>query len=398
MFHGSHAQSTQKETMKDGDKDLEVIRVPDITTEALNHVLTYIYSEKVELEINNVFNVLYAAKKYLLTGLERECAKFLEDKVDAANVCYILTQAVLYENERLIQTCESIISFATADVVTSEEFKSLDEPTLARILQFDKLKIGEWTLFQEVLKWAEVQCVKKSLNVTSENKRLVLGTALYAIRFPAMRATEFAAYAKDKKNCILSERECLDLLLTFFYTLDDVHLNDTPFNHEPRGFDSNIDVAIYNSVQSGSQRQINGKHSIGFLIKSNAKDWFWLTGFGIYGTTSQAENVEITISVEKDDQSISKEVKNITNLYIENNTREHRVDMTRPVAIHSGARYVLNVEFNGHYNCYYGSNNKMSNKFLDPKTNEEAEINFLNVLNPNSNDLPRHIARLYLGI
>ena len=90
------------------------------------------------------------AKKYLLTGLERECAKFLEDKVDAANVCYILTQAVLYENERLIRTCESIISFATTDVVKSEEFKNLDEPTLARILQFDTLKIDEWTLFQEV--------------------------------------------------------------------------------------------------------------------------------------------------------------------------------------------------------------------------------------------------------
>uniref|UniRef100_A0A914EG30 BTB domain-containing protein n=1 Tax=Acrobeloides nanus TaxID=290746 RepID=A0A914EG30_9BILA len=178
MFHGSHAQSTQKETILVEDKDLEVIRVPDITSEALNHVLTYIYSEKVELEINNVFNVLYAAKKYLLTDLEKECAKFLEDKVDAAN------------------TCESIISFATEDVVTSEEFKNLDEPTLARILQFDKLKIGEWTLFQEVLKWTEVQCVKKNLDVTSENKRLVLGAALYAIRFPAMRATEFAAYAK----------------------------------------------------------------------------------------------------------------------------------------------------------------------------------------------------------
>uniref|UniRef100_A0A914DSP0 PHR domain-containing protein n=1 Tax=Acrobeloides nanus TaxID=290746 RepID=A0A914DSP0_9BILA len=208
-----------------------------------------------------------------------------------------------------------------------------------------------------------------------------------------MRASEFAAYAYDKKNCILSESECLDLLLAF--TLDDVKLNDTPFNYEPRGFVSSIDVAIYNSVQSG--RQMNGKHSIGFSIKSNARNW--LTGFGIYGANSQAENVEITISVEKDDKLISKEVKNIKNLYIPNNTREHRVDMTRPVAILSGSRYILNVEFNGYYhNCYYGCNGKMSTKFLDPKTNEQAEINFFNVLNSNSNNQYGNIAKLYLGI
>uniref|UniRef100_A0A914E4K7 BTB domain-containing protein n=1 Tax=Acrobeloides nanus TaxID=290746 RepID=A0A914E4K7_9BILA len=369
MFHGPLAQSTQKETIKIDDKNLEIIRVPDITPEALNVLLIYIYSEMVALEVDIVFNVLYAAKKYLLDDLEKECAKFLDDKIDAENVCYILTQALVYQNEQLVKTCESIISFATADVIKSEEFKNLDEQTLCRILQFDSLHIDEWTLFKEVLNWAEAQCVKKNLDVTPENKRLVLSTALYAIRFPVMSPSEFAAYANDKKNCLLSENESHDLLLAFI--LGDVKLNDIPFNHDPRGFVSCTDVAIYNTgPQLGIQ--IYGKHSIGFIIKSSAR--FWLTGFGIYGANSSVQNVDLTINVEEDEKVICEEVKRIKELYIQN-IYEHRVNFTRPIAIYTGARYVLNVDL-GTYrspygNFYYGNNGMMTKQFLNPKTNDQ---------------------------
>lgn len=62
MFHGTVIQYTQKETIVEADQELEVIRVPDVTPAALDCVLTYLYSEKVELEIDCVFDVLYAGQ------------------------------------------------------------------------------------------------------------------------------------------------------------------------------------------------------------------------------------------------------------------------------------------------------------------------------------------------
>jgi hypothetical protein len=71
MFHGPLAQTTQEETIQVEDKHLEVIRVPDITIEALNCVLTYIYAEEVELTMNSVFDVLYAG----LVNKKKQCSQ-----------------------------------------------------------------------------------------------------------------------------------------------------------------------------------------------------------------------------------------------------------------------------------------------------------------------------------
>jgi hypothetical protein len=90
------------------------------------------------------------AKKYLLDGLEKECVEYLDDEVSNENVCYILTQALFYENKQLVKTCESFISSNIEEIITSEDFKNLDEKTFCHILQLDSLVIDEMTLFKEV--------------------------------------------------------------------------------------------------------------------------------------------------------------------------------------------------------------------------------------------------------
>jgi hypothetical protein len=97
-----------------------------------------------------IFTVLCLAKKYLLYGLEEECAKFLEKEINAENVCLVLDQVLLYENEHILKICEKIISESTSTVIQSDAFKNIDEKTLGHILGYDSLKIEEWSLFQEV--------------------------------------------------------------------------------------------------------------------------------------------------------------------------------------------------------------------------------------------------------
>ena len=59
-----------------------------------NYISTsrYIYFEKAELTGYNVLSVLYCAKKYMISGLEKECRKYLENQIDHTNVCFILEQ------------------------------------------------------------------------------------------------------------------------------------------------------------------------------------------------------------------------------------------------------------------------------------------------------------------
>jgi hypothetical protein len=162
MFTGTVTLSTKQETIQYENKELELVRIPDITPEAMTCVLKYMYTEVAQLEVDYVFNVLYAgsknsnfsllclAKKYLLYGLEEECAKFLEKEINAENVCLVLDQVLLYENEHILKICEKIISESTSTVIQSDAFKNIDEKTLGHILGYDSLKIEEWSLFQEV--------------------------------------------------------------------------------------------------------------------------------------------------------------------------------------------------------------------------------------------------------
>ena len=64
-----------------------------------------------------------------------------------------------------------------------------------------------------MLKWAEAECVRQTLQASPDNKRAVLGRVLGQIRFPLMSVEEFAQ--GPAQSAILTDRECVSLFLHF---------------------------------------------------------------------------------------------------------------------------------------------------------------------------------------
>ena len=62
-------------------------------------------------------------------------------------------------------------------------------------------------------RWSEAECQRQALPVTVENKRSVLGRALYQVRFPLMTVEEFAQ--GPAQSGILTDRETVSLFLHF---------------------------------------------------------------------------------------------------------------------------------------------------------------------------------------
>jgi len=65
-------------------------------------------------------------------------------------------------------------------------------------------------------RWADAECIRQELDVTKENKRKVLGDAVYLIRFPLMPVEEFAQ--GPAQSGMISDREVIELFL--YYTLN----------------------------------------------------------------------------------------------------------------------------------------------------------------------------------
>ncbi|KAH7717872.1 BTB/POZ domain-containing protein 6-A [Aphelenchoides avenae] len=75
-------------------------RVPDAEPEAFRVMLRYIYTEKIDVELDYALPLLYLAKKYMLRKLSNEVVERISKLLNAQNVCDLLQSAGLAEEIR----------------------------------------------------------------------------------------------------------------------------------------------------------------------------------------------------------------------------------------------------------------------------------------------------------
>ncbi|XP_053375218.1 BTB/POZ domain-containing protein 6-B-like [Mercenaria mercenaria] len=180
MFYGPIAESGN------------TVLIEDIKPDTMKIVLRFIYSDSAELNGNNVLSCLYAAKKYCLQGLIEKCSAFLEDHIDADNVCEVHEQAIFYDIKSLQQKCFDFILENATDVFLSKSFLEISHDTLVSLLKSDELSEDEENIFSACVEWARNKCKLDNKDPSAETLRETLGDALYDIRFPAMSMEKFA--------------------------------------------------------------------------------------------------------------------------------------------------------------------------------------------------------------
>lgn len=193
--------------------DDSAIEIPDVEPSAFRALLKFLYTDEIIVESETVMSILYAAKKYAVPALEHECVEYLKENICCDNVFMLLTQARLFDEPVLAQMCLDAIDKSTTEALASDGFTELDNETLCIVLARDSLGIRESKLFSAVTRWAEHVCVKRNLEVTPQNLRLVLGKAVNLIRYPLMTVEEFAVQVAQSK--ILDDAELVQIFLYF---------------------------------------------------------------------------------------------------------------------------------------------------------------------------------------
>ncbi|XP_078344026.1 BTB/POZ domain-containing protein 6-B-like [Oculina patagonica] len=190
------------------------VDLPDCEYEGVLEMLRYMYSGQAELNKNNVMQVLYVAKKYILPSLVDECIDFLEGSVNAENVFCILSHAQQYDEEDLVDECWKVIDRETENVMKSEGFATIERSVLGEIVKRDSLTIQEVALFKAVDLWATKECEKQRLTPDGHMKRKILGEDIVkGIRFPTMEEKEFANVVIGSE--ILTSEELVDIMKYF---------------------------------------------------------------------------------------------------------------------------------------------------------------------------------------
>lgn len=217
MFNGPLAhQATDRnppEVDPQSQKCENDIALPDVEPEAFKSLLTFLYLDEVRIDANSVMATLYVAKKYEVTALESACVNFLKTNLSADNAFMLLTHALLFDEVQLTSMCLETIDKHTKDALYSDTFLEINLETLELVLSRDNLRIHEVTLFKAVVRWAEAECSRRELELTSINKRECLGNALFLVRFPLMNIQEFAINVAQ--SGLLTDNELVNIFLYF---------------------------------------------------------------------------------------------------------------------------------------------------------------------------------------
>lgn len=151
-------------------------------------------------DIDDGLRKLEAAKRFLCPTLVRRCVRDVDLKLTASNVIrvfrlvrYYVVSATPSKKpidkktpdeclESLLYNVFQYIDMNADLVLQRDEFLDLSFSEIEMILRRDHLMTSEVVLFNLIANWSRVECQRRNLDLTSDNRRRVLGSLCYVPR------------------------------------------------------------------------------------------------------------------------------------------------------------------------------------------------------------------------
>jgi hypothetical protein len=174
------------------EKPIKTIHFPDHNSETLAGFFGFIYKEECPQDFEKDLEVLRLIKKYEIVSFDSACSHSFQRNTELQKACKLLDKFLEMKAEALAEICMGKIDQNADEYFASEYFLNINQSTLNILLDRDTLWYNETDLFKAVVKWADHQ--NFNFITTRENRRKVLGNAIYFIRFLLMNQSEFATH------------------------------------------------------------------------------------------------------------------------------------------------------------------------------------------------------------
>ena len=148
MFTGGFREANDEQSERP-------IVLPTITSEGLRHVLDYMYSGRLILSQDTVYDVLIVAHMLQLTDVLSSCTEILISELSLENCFQTLEVAEKYEIKQLKYTSETFILNNFVRLSETAEYMELSVSDLCQYLKSDRLKGNEIDIFRTAMTWLD---------------------------------------------------------------------------------------------------------------------------------------------------------------------------------------------------------------------------------------------------
>ena len=176
------------------DTVTRTIHLSDHKRETLTGFFGFIYKDICPTDFERDFEVLRLLVKYEIARFYTVCWNSLQSNTKPEKAYKFLEKFLELKSEGLVEMCSRVIDVLPNEYFASNFFLNIEKDTLSILLNRDTLHYNETDIFKAVLKWVDHQCSNQNLKPTRENRRMVLGNAIYSIRFLLMTQTEFTSH------------------------------------------------------------------------------------------------------------------------------------------------------------------------------------------------------------
>nr|XP_006824624.1 PREDICTED: kelch-like protein 12 [Saccoglossus kowalevskii] len=179
------------------------IEIQGLTANTMEVLLDFVYTETVNVTVENVQELLPAACLLQLKGVKRACSEFLENQLDPTNCLGIKKFAETHSCADLLQAAENFSFKYFSDVVQQEEFMAISKEEVQALIESNDVQlVTEEPVFAAVLSWVKHDDEKRSQ---------YLPELLGYVRLPLL-SPKYLTDVVDMEPLIKTSLECRDLV------------------------------------------------------------------------------------------------------------------------------------------------------------------------------------------
>ncbi len=181
----------------------ERINLQGVDAEAMQLLVQFAYTAKLEITTANVQTLMTAASLFNFPAIFKATSKFLVKQLHPSNCLGIRLFAKTHGSSMLVKKASTYFRDHFAETVDQDEFCNLSAEDLATLLDCSDLNVrSEEDVYRAVLKWLECSPAERKAS---------LPLLLRSVRLPLL-STSFLTSEVEVNQFIKKDLECRDLL------------------------------------------------------------------------------------------------------------------------------------------------------------------------------------------